>query len=85
MSCTSKWRMFRTRRLASRVRAKTSGSRESRSRPSATSWRQAAMRAGKSASDRACMAGSWELICATAGCRDLRNLSFLDPNIFLVR
>ncbi|KAF5045656.1 hypothetical protein DSECCO2_478940 [anaerobic digester metagenome] len=85
MSCTSKWRILRTRLLASRVRAKTSGSRESSSRPPATSSRQAAMRAGKSASDRACMAGSKELTCSTMGRRDLRYLSFLDPNIFLVK
>src|SRR3989441_1032228 len=81
MSCTSKWRMPRWRRAASRHTAKASTRTSSTSSPSATRLRSSSVLVASPASSSRCISGSSALICSTIGVRRLTSRSCLVPKM----
>ncbi len=82
MSCTSKWRIFSTRRPASRQTANASGNRSSSVAPWSSRVRNAPVIARSSASVLDCSPPSSELMCSTIGRIPLMTRAFLVPKIF---
>ena len=81
MSWTSKWRIPRVRRLASRVSAKASGSSSSRVRPFWTCSFHSAVSRGNSSVRSAFIRGSSSLTRTTMGASRLSSRSFFVPMI----
>src|SRR6188508_1780711 len=82
MSWTSKCRIDRTRRPASRQTANASGSRSSSDAPWSSRFRNSPVIARRSASDFAFSPSSSELMCSTIGRIPLMTRAFLVPKIF---
>src|ERR1039458_5799954 len=79
INCTSKWRMLRKRRPASRTTAKASTSRSSRGAPWASFSLNSMVLAARSISESCWMAGSRSLIAAMMGWMALISRLFLVP------